>query len=417
MVTRPAIPPSGRLRIVLATVGTTGDVLPFVALGAGLRERGHVVTAVSWELHRSAFASAGIAFLPAGPATTAHEIRSTAAAAAAMRSPMAQVAILRDFHLRGAVAHYRDLRETLAGHDLVVVHGIHSLAQAAATDAGARWASAVFDPVLLPTRSAPPAGMPNLGPANPILWAFLDRSLRGLNGPLEAALREAGSGAAEIPLFRGRSPRLHLVAVSPAIAPPATDLPATTHFTGAWRPAGEPDPDRALEAFLDAGPPPVVVTFGSMAVDDPERLGTTVGEALDRTGLRAIVQGAAPGRGPGSGRVATAGPVDHAWLFPRAAAIVHHGGAGTTHAAVAAGVPSVVVPHVGDQPYWAARLHALGVAPPPLPLPSLTATALADRIRIAASDVAMRERAVRLGAQVAAEDGVGAAIGLLEALA
>ncbi len=124
------------MRIALATVGTTGDVVPFVALARGLTTAGHEVTAVSWELHRAAFDGAATSFLPAGPPTSREEIADTASRAAAAGSPLAQVAVLRDFHLRDAADHYRRLREVLPGHDLVVLHGIHTLAEAAARDAG-----------------------------------------------------------------------------------------------------------------------------------------------------------------------------------------------------------------------------------------------------------------------------------------
>ncbi len=405
------------MRIALATVGTLGDVRPFAALAAGLTARGHAVTAISWELHRSELERPGVTFVGSGPPVSEALLRETARAAARERSPMRQVAVLRDFHLLEAAAHLATLRDRLAGQDLAVIHGIHSLAQAAARDAGIRWATAVFDPVLLPTATAPPAGMPNLGPGNRILWALLDRSLRRLERPLDAALRAAGSDAHGLRLFRGRSPLLHLVAVSPRIAPPPADRPPSVHFTGRWNSMTEPIAEPQLEAFLDHGPPPVVVTFGSMAVDDPQRLGAAVAEALEGAGIRAIVQGSLPVSGSGAGRILAAGPTDHAWLFPRASAVVHHGGAGTTHAVVAASVPSVVVPHIGDQPYWAGRLHALGVAPSPLPLSRLTAAGLGERIRIAITDPALRERAAKLGPQVATEDGVSAAIGLLEALA
>jgi len=405
------------MRIAVVTVGTLGDIGPFAALAAELAARGHAVTAISWELHRARLERPGVTFVSAGPPVSEALLRETAAAAARERSPMRQVTVLRDFHLREAGAHLASLRDRLAGHELAVIHGIHSLAQAAAQDVGIRWATVVFDPVLLPTATAPPAGMPDLGPGNRILWTLLDRSLRHLDRPLEAALRAAGSHAHGLRLFRGRSPLLHLVAVSPRIAPPAADRPPSVHFTGRWRSMSEGVADPALQAFLDDGPAPVVVTFGSMAVDDPQRLGAAVGEALDGAGLRAIVQGLLPMGRSGSGRVLAAGPTDHGWLFPRASIVLHHGGAGTTHSAVAAGVPSVVVPHIGDQPYWAGRLRALGVAPAPLPLPRVTAGGLRERIRIAVTDLGMRERAARLGAQVATEDGVSAAIGLLEALA
>jgi UDP:flavonoid glycosyltransferase YjiC (YdhE family) len=107
--------------------------------------------------------------------------------------------------------------------------------------------------------------------------------------------------------------------------------------------------------------------------------------------------------------------VDHRALFPRAAVVVHHGGAGTTHAACAAGVPSLVVPHVGDQPYWADRLHRLGVAPGPQPARELRADRLADAVLAAASDPAMRQKAQELAKRLDTEDGLGTSVTAIEA--
>lgn len=407
------------MRIALAAVGTTGDVRPFAALASALTARGHPVTAVSWELHRSAFDATGAAFAAAGPATTVEEIRHTAIRAGAERNPMAQVAVLRDFHMRDAVGHYRQLREALAGHDLVLLHGVHSLAEAAARDAGLRWATAVFDPTLLPTASASPPGMPGLGPLNRAGWWLVDRMLRRLDEPLHAELRSAGSRSAEaVTIFRARSPLLHLVGASPLIAQVPADLPPTVSFTGAWLPAAEPDPLSAeLGAFLDAGPAPVVVTFGSMAFGaDGGELAAVCTDALARTSLRGVVQaGAADLHGTDDDRVRFIGPADHRALFSRAALVVHHGGAGTSHAAVAAGVPSVAVPHIGDQSYWAARLRRIGVAPRPLPARRLRADRLAARIHDAL-EAGKRQRAITLGERLRSEDGVATAIGLIEGL-
>lgn len=407
------------MRIVLATVGTTGDVTPFAALAEGLVDRGHAVMAVSWELHRHPFEQAGATFVAAGPPTRAEDIAATAARAAGAGSPLAQVAVLRDFHLRDAEAHYRALRDVLPGHDLVLLHGIHSLAEAASRDAGLRYATAVFDPVLLPTATAPPAGFPSLGIGNRLAWWILDRMLRRQDGPLREALTRAGSSSAdEVSMFRARSSQLHLVAVSPIIAPPPPDLDATTHFTGAWLRSGPPAPLPAeLDAFLAAGDPPVVVTFGSMAAPDTAALLGEVAAGIRAAGHRALIQdaGHAADRS-GDGGIKWIGAADHRALFPRALAVVHHGGAGTSHAAAVAGVPSVVVPHVGDQPFWATRLAALGVAARPLPVEDVSAARVSQRVA-AVADVNVRERAARLGVAVRAEHGIVSAIGLLEEVA
>jgi UDP:flavonoid glycosyltransferase YjiC (YdhE family) len=405
-------------RFMLATVGTTGDVRPFAHLAGALRAAGHEVRAVSWELHREPFETAGAEFVAAGPVTTWAEIADVARRAADARTPFDQVAVLRDFHLRDATQHYRALREALPGGDLVVLHGIHSLGEAAARDADAQWATAVFDPVLLPTGTRPPPGLPPLGPLNGAAWWLLDRMLGRLNGPLDDALREAGSpSAGSISLFRGRSPLLHLVACSPAIAGLPSDLPPSVRFTGAWAPPTPPEelpPD--IEAFLEAGDPPGFVSFGSMAFSDAPRLSQIVVDGLRHAGLRGIVQAGAAGLRPQapSAAVLPVGELDHRALLPRVAAAVHHGGAGTTHTVVSAGTPSVVVPHIGDQAFWADRLRRLGAAPRPIPASKLTGAILGERLREAATSAAQRAGATRLGELVRGEDGLAASVQLLE---
>jgi sterol 3beta-glucosyltransferase len=111
--------------------------------------------------------------------------------------------------------------------------------------------------------------------------------------------------------------------------------------------------------------------------------------------------------------VLAVGRIDHRPLFPRAAAVVHHGGAGTTHAAVAAGMPSIVIPHVGDQPFWAMRLHRLGAAPAPLAATDVSADEVAARIAVATGEP-MRRTAEALGQALRMEDGLGTAVSLLE---
>jgi sterol 3beta-glucosyltransferase len=400
--------------MALATVGTTGDVAPFAVLARQLASRGHDVTAVTWPVHRSVLSQAGVRVEVAGSHADAARIASVAADAAA-RGPMDQVAVLRDFHLADGAAHYRRLLELLDGHDIVVLHTIHALAHAAVLEIGARWASAVFDPVLLPTAMAPPPGMPALGPFNRLAWSILDRMLARTARPLDEVLAAAGSHQRGIPLFRSRSPLLHLVACSPSIVLVPGDLPRTTRVTGAWLDRSEP---RALlgelETFLSDGAPPIVIAFGSMSGAADMAVGAAI-ETMLGAGRRIVVQGgaAAAVTSPSLLRV---GPVDHRALFPRAAVVLHHGGAGTTHAACAAGVPSVVVPHVGDQRYWADRLQRLGVAPEPRPARDLDAGRLAEAVLATAADPGMHEAAGALSVRIAGEDGTAAATAAIESL-
>ncbi len=402
------------MRIALATVGTTGDVVPFARLASRLVDRGHEVTAVTWPVHRTALAIPGVRVEVAGPHADRARIAAVAAEAAERR-PLDQVAVLRDFHLADGAEHYRRLMGLLPGHDLVVLHGIHALAHAAALDTGVPWATAVFDPVLLPTRTAPPPGLPSLGPLNRLAWAALDRSLARTGRPFDEVLARAGSRQRGLPLFQARSPLLHLVACSPSIITVAPDWPASTRVTGAWLDRGQPEAlPTDLAAFLDADPAPVLIAFGSMAGAPADALDGAVTAVLE-AGRRVIAQGAVASSVQ-SPNLAHVGAVDHRALVPRVAAVVHHGGAGTTHTVCAAGVPSVVVPHVGDQPYWADRLHRLGVAPKPLPVAKLHADDLADAILATAGDPEMRRRAQALAARLASEDGLGSAVTAIESL-
>ena len=400
------------MRIALATVGTTGDVAPFALLARRLVDRGHDVAAITWPVHRAALSIPGVRVEVAGPHADPARIAAVAVEAA-QRGPLDQVAVLRDFHLADGEAHYRALRGLVPGHDLVVIHGIHALAHAAVLDAGVEWASVAFDPVLLRTATAAPPGMPGLGPLNGVAWALLDRALARTGRPLDDVLARAGSPQRGLPLFRARSPLLHLVACSPSIIRVAPDWPPATRVTGAWldrSPAG-PLPVE-LEAFVGAGTPPIVIAFGSMAGAGEAPLDTAIEAILDG-GRRVVVQGdtAASVDSPSLARI---GAVDHRALFGRAGLVVHHGGAGTTHAACAAGVPSLVVPHVGDQPYWANRLHRLGVAPPAQPMRTLQPAALASAALEAASDPALRDRARELAQRMSAEDGLDAAVAAIE---
>lgn len=401
------------MRVALATVGTTGDVRPFVTLAHALVGRGHEVTAVTWPVHHSAFAASGVRLEAAGPHADPDRIAAVAAEAAG-QGPMQQVATLRDFHLADGEAHYRRLRDVLAGHDLVVLHGIHALAHAAVLDLEVPWATAVFDPVLLPTASAPPPGMPSLGPLNRLLWSVLDRALAGAGRPLDALLQRAGSRQRGLDLFRARSPRLHLVACSPSIIRVPPDLPPTRRVTGAWLDRSAPLPlPTDLDTFIADGAAPIVITFGSMDGTPAQAIHDGV-RAMLEAGRRVVLQGRSALSSP---NLATIGAVDHRVLFPRASVVVHHGGAGTTHAACAAGVPSVVVPHVGDQRYWADRLHRLGVAPAPQVANALRADRLADATLATAADPAMRERTRVLSQRLAAENGLADAAAAIEAAA
>ncbi len=157
-----------------------------------------------------------------------------------------------------------------------------------------------------------------------------------------------------------------------------------------WQPSSE------LEAFLDAGEAPVYIGFGSMAGRNPQKLAELVVEALAISGQRGLLVTGWGGMRPElrSENVFVVDSAPHSWLFPRMAAVVHHGGAGTTAEGLRAGVPAVIVPFVLDQPFWGARVKAMGLGPDPIPQKDLTAERLAQAIQMAVTDADMKERAI-----------------------
>jgi UDP:flavonoid glycosyltransferase YjiC (YdhE family) len=164
----------------------------------------------------------------------------------------------------------------------------------------------------------------------------------------------------------------------------------------------------------------VFVGFGSMT-PTYERLHDVVAVAVKRAGVRAVVQSgwAELGwaeLGWAGDDILVVGDLPHDWLFPRTAAVVHHAGAGTTGAGLRAGVPAVPVPVLVDQPFWADRLHRLGVAPHPLPLHELTADTLTDALRSCLDRSTYRDRASELARQIHAEDGHAVVLSLLTQL-
>jgi len=229
-----------------------------------------------------------------------------------------------------------------------------------------------------------------------------------------AARREGAGLPPRYPEWRGYS---MLFGISPTLVRKPRDWPEHFHVVGYWGSRHSPEwhPDRELAEFIVSGEPPIYVGFGSMVLPERERIQSIVLDSLDgRRALLAKGWSAWDTKVPSNVRVI--GPTPHAWLFPRVSVAVHHGGAGTAHAAARAGVPSVVVPFMADQAFWGHRLHRLRVAAKPIALPRLTTRRLAAALRDAsATDIADNARAVSQA--MSHEDGVRDAVALIERIA
>jgi len=208
-----------------------------------------------------------------------------------------------------------------------------------------------------------------------------------------------------------------LYGYSPSVIPRPPDWDENTHVTGYWflHPADDWSPPPALLAFLQADPPPIYVGFGSMSSRNAEQTADLILQALERAKQRAVILSGWGGlrKADLPDSVFMVESVPFSWLFPRVAAVVHHGGAGTTSAGLRAGVPSVVIPFFGDQPFWGRRVAALGVGPEPIPRRKLTAERLAQAIQQAVTDPMMRQQAADLGVKIRAEDGIARAVDVI----
>lgn len=413
------------MRIALVTAGSRGDVEPILALALGLRRAGHEARVVAHGSFAALARRLGVDLRLAAAADPRGLVESDRGREAfALRDPFRAWRRFASLAEAGARAFFADALTACEGVDAVGYSGLGAFpGHAVAERLGVPYFAAHLVPTG-PTGEFPSAFLPQ-GPAwlpgyNRASHALARWLVWRAFAPLAARARSEGRPASHFPssLALAAGARVSLVGVSPAVVPPPAAWSAWARFTGYWfldEPAAwEPPPD--LLRFLERGPPPVVVGFGSMSGRDPARTTRAVLEALARAGARGVLLsgwgGLATRELPPSVLALDSAP--HAWLFPRAAAVVHHGGAGTTAAALRAGVPSVVVPFAFDQPFWAERVRRLGAGPAPVPARGLTAARLAGAIRRAVEDPRMGLAARALGERIRAEDGVGAAVREIE---
>jgi sterol 3beta-glucosyltransferase len=411
------------VKVLLLTLGTRGDVQPFVALARALRQAGHEALLVAprmfgdfaraHDVPFAAIADGPMALMQNGSAVgDVADGGLRAKLALARQMPALFTDVLRDCWTIAAAQSEVDL----IVHNGQVVAGPH-----VAEKLGVPAVLVLPLPLYVPTTEFPWPGqnLPHTlpGPVNRATYLGM-RGTEVMFGRVVDRFRDDLG----LPRRRGRhsplrrpdgGPATVLHAVSPHVLPRPGDWPDTASVTGYWflhdTEAETSALPPVLTSFLDAGDPPVYLGFGSMSGPDPAATTRMVLDAVARTGRRAILAtgwgGLAPGEVPGNVFVAT--DVPHHLVLPRTAVVVHHGGAGTTAAAVAAGRPQVICPFVADQPFWGRRMAHLGVAPPPISQRRLTAAKLAEAIDHAAG---FAPAAADLGSRVRVERGVHEAV-------
>ncbi len=419
------------MKISIIAWGGNGDVLPMLSLAKGLSQAGHLLSVAAPERYRQAVEANGCRYFPIGPdpdrMLDASDLQSSLASTSgigALRSiGRLSYAMARDW-TAGSLPAVQGSELILGG----LVPGFF-IGPSLSEKAGAPFLLCSLIPIT-PTRSEPSFALflvRDLGPVLNrlthagtvhLLWNVL---LPAVNRVRRETLRlpPASRGGWFLDHIARKKPVLY--GYSRHVVPVPADWDACNHVTGYWftDPPGDYQPPAELMEFVESGPPPVAIGFGSMTGRRSEEWLRISYEALRICGRRGIIlTGTAPlAAAPHDEETFLADYIPHSWLYARAAAAVHHGGAGTTGAALRAGIPAVAVPHNFDQPFWGNRVARLGAGPPPILRRNLTAEKLAAAIDRALSDAEVRRRAAALGERIRAEDGVAEAvriIGMLE---
>ncbi|HEX6068255.1 MAG TPA: glycosyltransferase [Longimicrobiaceae bacterium] len=407
-------------RIVINTWGSFGDVYPYIDLGLALRARGHDAVLAMPAYYRATVEREGLGFHAVGPdldPTDRETVRRI------MDPRTGTEFIIKQLILRGLRQSYEDLRAATAAADLLVTHPITFAGPILAQREGLPWVSTVLAPMSFFSRHDLPVfppmpwakkleRVPGMARA---LVALARRVTRDWVEPVYDFRRQLGLERGGNPIYEGQhSPTLALGLFSSVLAEPQPDWPPRVRVTGAI-PYNGPDAGGALapelEAFLAAGPPPVVFTLGTSAVGAAGDFYAQSVDALRRVGARGVLLvGSHPENLPPElpEGVMAIPFAPHAALFPRASAIVHQGGAGTLHQGLLSGRPTLVVPFAHDQPDNAWRVERLGVSRS-LQLRRYTGRRVAEELRALLEEPRYRQRAEAVALTVRAEGGAEAA--------
>jgi sterol 3beta-glucosyltransferase len=412
------------MHLLIVTVGTRGDVQPYVALGLGLQRRGYTVTVASHREHESFVGASGLSFRNGG--SSMRETLDSDIGRAWIESSDSLLQYTKTAKRVGehmwpeALAIGESMTEKV---DAVL---FHPFATHAMHHAEARRLPSICLPLvpIFPSRIAPPVFLPRAPAWGWLRGAITDSTLKMIYKTVEhmheAHRRKLGLGRLGPNIIRtlhqAGVPFVHLY--SGHVAPRPGDWPDDVTVTGFCvldAPSGYSPPE-ALTRFLDAGPPPIYVGFGSMTGLDPKDLTRMIREAVERAGVRAVVCTGWGGIGPldAGDHVLQIDDVPHHWLFPRVRAVVHHGGAGTLAAGLRAGRPTVIAAFFGDQHFWGEMAAQRGACPKPLARRTIDASRLAEAIRTVLASDRYAAAAVRMQEALAAENGVANAVEQIE---
>ena len=410
------------MRITILTLGSQGDVQPYIVLGAALKDAGYDVRLATHANFEGIARAQGLEFflLEGNP----REMIETEAGQALMETGPNIVT-----HVRQVKSMANTMIQQVLSDSWKACQGTDAIIHSAFGFGGFYIAKKLGVPsiaaYIMPftrTRTFPSVTMPQFRLGGFYNWyshIFFEQLFwQTFRSSIEKWIQE--SLGLPRPSFMGDFGTMHkrgypiVYGYSPTVVPKPPDWGERIHVTGYWflerQTDWQPPPD--LVDFLQSGPPPVYVGFGSMSNRNPEEVTEIVLKALERCKQRGILLtgwgGLSKSELPAYVYRIESIPFD--WLFPQMAAVVHHGGAGTTAACLRAGIPSIIVPFFADQPFWGERVYRLGAGPKPIPRKQLTAERLAGAINTVLGDRRMRKQAEAVGERIRAEDGVARAV-------
>jgi len=416
--------------VVLATMGSWGDIFPAIGLAKGLTEAGHDVRVAASPVYDELVTGERLSFSGIGPPLGFSDYASDPKILSGRLGGFAGFAhLFRQFIFPALDRYVDDLTTAIRGTDLVLAHPALVAAPVAAEHAGIPWGTISVFPGLIPTAYAPPAptrvelGSGSIARASHrAAWSVARFNMSRLfDGPVNRTRGRVGLAAVSDCFFAPvESGRPYLVMASPAVIDRPADWPSNVTLPGfvTWdRVSSFPEP-HGLEAFVSSGDPPVLVTLGASSSLDPQHFYRHAVEAVTGLGHRALVlTGPTPSPvelpdDPGVFSTSFA-PLSRIALGSLAA--IHHGGVGTTVELLNAGLPQLVVPRAFDQPQTAIRMQRLGVART-LPWARASTDRLARELSALLSDASYREAAAAVRERLATEDGLGNSIAVIDSL-
>jgi UDP:flavonoid glycosyltransferase YjiC (YdhE family) len=415
------------MHITIVAIGSHGDIQPYIALGQGLQRASHRVRLNTHLDFETLVCEHDLEFAPLHG--NVRDLMSSEAGVSFTETGANPIKFVREF--RGIartmiVEMLGDCLKACEDTDLIVMTGIgFYAADPVAEKLGKPYLQAYLQPVT-PTREFSMSVIKPLKLGGIINYASYFVGGQMFWQAMRGALNDARREVLNLPptpffgpfgkLYQDRNPVIY--GYSPSVLPRPKDWPDFVHIAGYWfldQPASW-QPPLELFDFLSAGSPPIAIGFGSMNNRDPEHTTEIVLNALERSKQRGILLTGWGGLHQSDlpDHVFKIDFAPHEWLYPRMGAIVHHGGAGTTAAALRSGVPSIGIPFFADQPFWAEHAYRAGVGPQPIPRNKLTPVNLAQAIGLAMNDKSIRQRAAHIGQLIRGEDGVRRAVEIFQ---